>query len=174
VGLLLSSTLATAHKPVLLTGACEDGEIGIRQVSDFDTPVPCDFRPFPAVTARDLENADRLGLKIRQIETTPIDGHRWRFFRVLHLYQETRAAPDILERIHQYARCIDGLILPDPGRTKQQFKSRTELFIGAHHQLMGEIYDIRSAVEHLHVNRYLEAFDRDVRLDLLKKEAIIE
>ena len=39
---------------------------------------------------------------------------------------------------------------------------------------MGQHYDIRSAVEHLHENRYLEGFDRDIRLDLLQKEAIAE
>ena len=39
---------------------------------------------------------------------------------------------------------------------------------------MGEIYDVRSAVEHLHENRYLEGFNREMRLDLLKKEAIVE
>ena len=42
------------------------------------------------------------------------------------------------------------------------------------HDLMGEIYDVRSAVEHLHENRYLGEFDRNIRLDLLKKEAVIE
>jgi hypothetical protein len=90
-------------------------------------------------------------------------------------YQETRANQDILERIHQYSRCIDGLILPDAGKAKQQFKSRTELFIGPkHHDMMGEIYDVRSAVEHLHENRYLEVFDRETRLGLLKKEAVVE
>jgi hypothetical protein len=78
-------------------------------------------------------------------------------------------------RIHQYTRCVDGLILPDVGNTKRQFKSRTELFIGpSHDDLMGDIYDIRSAVEHLHANRYLETFDREARLDLLRKEAIVE
>jgi hypothetical protein len=40
--------------------------------------------------------------------------------------------------------------------------------------MMSELYDIRSAVEHLHVDRYLEPFDRNVRLDLLKKESVIE
>jgi len=40
--------------------------------------------------------------------------------------------------------------------------------------MMGEIYDVRSAVEHLHENRYLEGFDRETRLDLLKKEAVAE
>jgi hypothetical protein len=80
-----------------------------------------------------------------------------------------------VDRIHQYCRCIDGLILPDAGKTKQQFKSRTELFIGAgHHDFMGELYDIRSAVEHLHENRYLEYFNRDLRIELARKEAIAE
>lgn len=88
---------------------------------------------------------------------------------------EARTTGDILERIHQDSRCIDGLILPKPGKTTQQFKSRSELFIGpGHHDTMGEIYDVRSAVEHLHENRYLETFDRQLRLELLKKEAIIE
>lgn len=175
VGLLLAAVFAPAHKPILLTGSRRQNQIGIRQSSDFDTPVPNEFRPYPALSAADLETAARLGLKILQIEKTPIEGRRWRFFRVLHLYQEARALPDILERIHQYVRCIDGLILPAPGKTKQQFKSRTELFIGPHHhELMGELYDVRSVVEHLHANRYFDAFDRDVRLDLVKKEAIVE
>ena len=40
--------------------------------------------------------------------------------------------------------------------------------------MMGEIYDVRSAVAHLHEDRYLEGFDRETRLDLLRKEAIAE
>ena len=88
---------------------------------------------------------------------------------------EARTTADILDRLHQYCRCIDGLILPNAGETKRQFKSRTELFIGPHHHdMMGEMYDVRSAVEHLHENRYLEGFDRETRLDLLRKEAIAE
>jgi hypothetical protein len=39
---------------------------------------------------------------------------------------------------------------------------------------MGDIYDVRSDVEHLHEYRYLETFDREVRLELVRKEAIIE
>lgn len=64
---------------------------------------------------------------------------------------------------------------PDNGKTKPQFKSRTELFIGArHHDMMGEIYDVCSPVEHLHENQYLEGSDRELRLDLLKKEAVTD
>ena len=39
--------------------------------------------------------------------------------------------------------------------------------------MTGEIYDERSAVEHLHENRYLEGLIV-IRLDLLKKEAVTD
>jgi hypothetical protein len=54
------------------------------------------------------------------------------------------------ERLHQLCRCIEGFILPDIARTTRQFRSRTELFVGPkHHALMGQLYEIRSQVEHL-------------------------
>jgi hypothetical protein len=175
VGLLLASPFATAHKPVLISGSRRDGEIDIRQQSDLDSPIPCIFRPYPPVVASEIELAARLGSQPEAIASAPITGGHWRLFRTLHIYVEARSTPDILDRLHQYARCIDGLILPDAGQTKRQFKSRSELFIGPrNHELMGEIYDVRSTVEHLHENRYLEGFDREVRLDLLKKEAQVE
>ncbi len=167
-GLLLANTLSTTHKPVMLTGSRRDGEVDVRQQNDFDIPVPFEF------TATDIETGARIAGKLAKIEQTFKGGGALRLFRVLRLYQETRTKADILERVHQYSRCIDGLILPKVGETKRQFKSKTELFIGPrHHDLMGEIYDVRSAVEHLHENRYLGEFDREVRLDLLKKEAIV-
>lgn len=175
VGLLLASPFSTAHKPVVLTGSRRNDEVDIRQQGEFEIPIPREFRPYPKLTAEDIETGARIAGKIRAIEEAPLPGGHWRFFRVLHLYQDTRTTHDILERLHQYSRCIDGLILPSVGETKRQFKSRTELFIGPrHHDLMGEIYDVRSAVEHLHENRYLEVFDREVRLDLLKKATIVE
>jgi len=88
---------------------------------------------------------------------------------------KARTERDALERLHQYSRCVEGLIGADPGRSKRQFKSRTELFIGpGHHTLMGEIYDLRSDVEHLHEDRHLLNADRSKLLDLVEKEAIIE
>jgi hypothetical protein len=175
VGLLLTSTFSTAHKPVVLTGSRRNGEVDIRQQADFEVPVGREFKPYSALTAADVETGARIAGKIKAIEETSLSGGHWRFFRVLHLYQETRTARDILEQLHQYSRCIDGLILPSIGETKRQFKSRTELFIGPrHHDLMGEIYDVRSAVEHLHENKYLEGFNREARLDLLKKKTIVE
>jgi len=175
VGLLLASTFAPAHKPVMLTGSRQAGEIDIRQQKDLDSPIPCLFRPYPPVLARDIQLAAQLGEKLDAVATAQLPGGHWRLFRTLHVYTEARTNSEIVDRLHQYSRCIDGLILPDAGKTKQQFRSRTELFIGpSHHDMMGEIYDVRSAVEHLHENRYLEGFDRATRLDLLKNEAIVE
>jgi hypothetical protein len=175
VGLLLASTFAPAHRPVMLTGVRRDGEIDIRQQYDLDSPVPCIFRPYPPVVPAHIQTAAQLGEKLDVLAKAPLPGGHWRLHRSLHVYTEARTTGDIPDRLHQYSRCIDGLILPDTGKTRQQFRSRTELFIGPrHHDLMGEIYDVRSAVEHLHENRYLDGFDRDTRLDLLKKEAVAE
>lgn len=174
-GLLLSSTFATAHKPVILTGSCRDGEIGLRQQQDLDVPVPNDFRPYPDVAPDDFKQAATIAEQLERLAATRQDSNRWRLNRVLHLYTQTRTEQEILERIHQYARCIDGLILCDPGKSAKQFKSRSELFIGPHHHdLMGEIYEVRSAVEHLHEDRYLDPLTRAVQVGLTKKEAIIE
>jgi len=175
VGLLLASNFAPAHRPVLLTGSRRDGEIDIREQKDFDSPVLCPFRPNPPVGPENIRLAAKLGENLDALATAPLPGGHWRLFRTLNIYTEARTIRDILDRVHQFCRCIDGLILPDAGRSKRQFKSRTELFIGPrHHPLMGELYDIRSAVEHLHENRYLECFDHATRLDLLKKEAMVE
>ncbi len=175
VGLLLSSHFTPAHRPVLLSGSRRAGEIDVRQQQDFSIPMPRTFHPYPAVMADDVRSAARLAESLDALAMAPLQGGHWRLFRTLSVYTDARTASQIIDRIHQYSRCVDGMILPDIGRTKQQFRSRTELFIGPHyHQLMGEIYDVRSNVEHLHEYRYLESFDREVRLELVRKEAIIE
>jgi hypothetical protein len=43
VGLMLANRFASAHRPVMLSGSRRDGEVGIRQQHDFDSPVPCFF-----------------------------------------------------------------------------------------------------------------------------------
>ncbi len=93
----------------------------------------------------------------------------------MSIYLDARADTDIPNRIHQFTRCIEGLIVPDPGKTRKQFVSRTELFIGPrYHRLMGDIYDARSHFEHLHEDRYLKQFDRQTRIRLAELEAVSE
>jgi hypothetical protein len=49
-GLLLVSRFAAAHKPVILTGARETDEIGVRQTQDLEAPADCIFRGYPDVS----------------------------------------------------------------------------------------------------------------------------
>ncbi|WP_373413551.1 hypothetical protein [Ensifer aridi] len=174
-GLLLASPFAPAYKPVMLAGYCQNAEINIRSQDEYDPAIPSMVRHYPAVAVAELQLAAEIASHINAIETRPLPGGHWRLFRVLHLYLEARTIGNNMDRLHQYCRCIDGLIVPKIGNTKRQFKSRTELFIGPrHHDMMGEIYDVRSDVEHLHENKHLEIFDRVARLELVKKLEIME
>lgn len=174
-GLLLASRFAPAHKPVVLTGSREDNEIGVRQTQDLEAPVPCVFRGYPEVSQGELRQAADLAAQFGKLGAIAKGDSHWRLFRVLHLYVASRPERDLLDRLHQYARCVDGLVLTRPGKGADDFKSRTELFIGSgHDDVMGAIYADRSSIEHLHEDRLLEPFDRLKRLDLLRKEAIIE
>jgi hypothetical protein len=67
---------------------------------------------------------------IAALEVATLKGGHWRLFRVFHLYLKARAIRDNMDRLHQYCRCIDGLIVSKQGEAKAQFKSRTELFMG--------------------------------------------
>jgi hypothetical protein len=174
-GLLLASRFSTAHKPVILTGAREENEIGVRQIQDLEAPTNCIFRGYPEVQQAAMRQAADLAAKVRKLGSIAKGDSHWRLFRVLHLYVSARPERDLLDRLHQYARCIDGLLLTRPGRGASDFKLRSALFIGGgHDNVMGEIYDNRSTIEHLHEDRLLEPFDRARRLELLRKEAIVE
>src|SRR5262249_50265316 len=153
-----------------LAGYRQDGEINVRSQHDYEPPIASMVRHYPAVTLAELQQAAHIASQMAAIEAEPLNGGRWRLFRVLRLYLEARAIRDNMDRLHEYCRCIDGLIVSKQGQARKQFKSRTELFIGPrHHDMMGETYDVRSDVEHLHENKHLEVFDRAARLELVKK-----
>jgi hypothetical protein len=57
VGLLLASTVAPAHKPVMLTGSRRDGEVEIRQQQDLDCSIPSLVGGCPSVLAKDIRLA---------------------------------------------------------------------------------------------------------------------
>ncbi|HEY1928276.1 MAG TPA: hypothetical protein VGG92_12495 [Caulobacteraceae bacterium] len=73
-GLMLACRFAPAHRPVMLTGARIDGEYDVRQQQDFNYPVPCVFRSYPAVLPEDFELAARLGENIGVIASAPMAG----------------------------------------------------------------------------------------------------
>jgi len=56
------------------------------------------------------------------------------------------------ERIHQFARSLEALILPDVGKTKRQFIHRCQTFAIANpdnNKILNETFDLRSMCEHL-------------------------
>lgn len=56
------------------------------------------------------------------------------------------------ERIHHFVTAIEALILPTQGKIKKQFKARMRYFAGMDpntEQLLEDLYDLRSAAEHL-------------------------
>ncbi len=173
-GLLLASPFSPGHKPIMLTGYRHEEGIEIRQQQDFERPVQGLVRFYPAVSSADIQLAARLAENIELLTAVALSD-RWRLSQAISIYLRARSNNDILERIHQYCRCIEGFILPDKGDTTKRFKSRTEIFIGPHlHDMMGNIYEIRCDVEHLHEDKYRQVYHRETMLDIVRKEAVIE
>jgi hypothetical protein len=169
LGILLSARLTTFDDPLLLTGATRDDHSDLREVGAVTgaEPIP-GLRPQP-VTADSLARAGEIALALRDWGEA---GGSWHFNHVLQIYASARENRDPLERIHQFSRCVEGLI---SGETKGHFTARTETFIGADWQKeMGSIYDVRSAVEHLREYEILEPARRSSREDLLWKAALVE
>lgn len=103
------------------------------------------------LTTTRLKRAVALGTALRLLSTRNQPDKFHRFRRASLAFTSAGRTRDAADRIHEFVRVVEGFIRPDPGATERQFKSRTELFVGpSHHALMGELFAIRSAVEHLH------------------------
>ncbi len=74
------------------------------------------------------------------------------------------------DRLHDYVRAIEALILPEPGKTKRQFVSRCQLFTrkdASTQSLLAEIFDMRSHAEHMHQwDRALARYRAEKRNDV--------
>jgi hypothetical protein len=171
VGLLLAGR-ASFGRPFFLAGAGGSPKPSIRQFGWWQPATEILGIGSPSIQRSTLESAWMIAQQIDALNTA---GPGWRMTSVLTIFVEARARPGLLDRIHQFCRCIEGFILPDPGNTARQFKSRTELFIGPrNHDVMGQIYYVRSAVEHLHHQRLTEPTGRTERVELARQAAILE
>ena len=174
LGLLLAAPVWTRDKPIRLTGARTKNETDVRQQADIDAPILTIMTEAHRIRKVDLEAASALGRALESLVDPQRTGKNWRLVRTLMVYFDACTTRDIMDRIHQFSRCLEGLIHPSQGNTKKQFKSRTVTFIGpGHHDLIGNIYDIRSAVEHLHENDYMHPFSRERRFEVFRLEAIV-
>jgi hypothetical protein len=148
-GLLLTDFLWTPQEaPIQLSGAKHTSGLDVRSVSQRDGIEKIPGAPIGCVDQHRLQKAANLTTLLFSLEE---EKKHKRFWKIIQGFYDGLISRSAEDRLHQFTRCIEGFILPGTGQTKSQFKSRTELFIGPrHHQLMEEVYDLRSAVEHLH------------------------
>jgi hypothetical protein len=147
-GLLLTDYFHTYDRPIQLTGSKWDIGIDVRSIGVMDSPYSVPGTPINRIDQMRLERSKQLA---DAIDSLPSKGRFSRFKKVIRSFYSGITSNLVEDRIHQFVRSIEGFINPNIGKTERQFKSRTELFVGPkHHQLMEELYRIRSAVEHLH------------------------
>jgi hypothetical protein len=87
VGFLLASTGVPADPPVMFVGARHDGEVGVRQQQNFDSPVPGLILRYPSVTADQLRLAARLGEQLEALPEARVPGGHWRISNLVYLYR---------------------------------------------------------------------------------------
>lgn len=174
-GLQTSRKLALYNEPFIVGGGQELGtEVEMREYQKLDAPGRGIVHDFSAIDFDTITDAAKTAYRLHEI-LSDSNLNTWRLSRCLMVYLDACNSNDILERVHQFTRCVEGLIMSSPGKGAAQFKSRTELFVGpSHHDLMGSIYELRGEIEHLHEHRRLETFDRATRIEIAKLEAVIE
>lgn len=164
--LLLSGVPGYSHLN-MLTGANIDGYISIRQVIDMHHFYVVRKKDYLYVTEDVIKESYRLCKALENIfsETDKYKRLRRGFTAFICSMREDNN----YNRMHQLVRALEALILPEAGRTKNQFKHRCQLFAKASPQadaILGEIYEIRSRIEHLR-----EWYDL---YPMLSKEEIVE
>jgi hypothetical protein len=172
-GLMLAGNVMLPATPILIGGAYQQDGLTVRSISDLRRPL------IPAGVDFDDVTADMVALAYRHMmgrisfeKTTTYD----RIARVLFIFDNAVVTPNVHERLHQFCRCIEGLILPKVGKTEKQFVSRTELFIGpSHHDTMRALYQMRSKVEHMHEYDWAAGLaERDRRLLVMRRAALAQ
>lgn len=147
-GLLISGPVRCKRSPLLLTGQHWEGKPQVRQFAQLSRPEPVPGTPNQWITAARLVVAAKCANVIHSLSNR---GGYHRIFRAIMSFYNGMDSADAGDKVHHFCRSIEGFILPSLGKTKRQFKSRTELFVGPqYHDVMDQVYDLRSAAEHLH------------------------
>lgn len=148
--LLLVETPVCVTSPFLLTGTATANGFNVRQLAGMARPVRHAFNQ--TAIPRELGEQDfcRAASIYDVLSGIVIGSTHIRFKRALSVFLTGVHEARFDERLHQFCRCIDGIVLSGKGSGKRDFKSRTSLFIGSgHEEVADEIYEMRSAVEHL-------------------------
>lgn len=148
LGILISGFVSCQADPYLFTGANRDGKIDVRQMGDYRIPQTVPSSPTESVNTVRLARAAELADCLGEISDK---GKYHRIIRAIRAFTRGFEEYNAGDRLHQFTRCTEAFVYPEIGRTRANFISRSRLFLKTpHNELMGEIFDIRSSVEHMH------------------------
>lgn len=147
--LILSGFIYCYESPFSIIGGVGAGTFEIvRSVGEFPQPHVISWIVQKGINLRRLQRATKYAATIPDFEGSNRFDRFGRIMRAFYYGIISHHPPDSL---HQFVRCVEGFIYPEAGSSTKQFKSRTELFLGPKfHDVAGELYEIRSAIEHLH------------------------
>ena len=134
----------------LLTGGIIEGEPEVRQVSKMPTFYAVSGERALRVDKSDAEEAGRIFKTLDQIYTVPKGYDALR--RGFKIFLKAIAERLHYDRVHQFVRSLEAIILAERGRTQKQFKHRCQTFSipsSDTYNTLGTLYEFRSRVEHL-------------------------
>jgi hypothetical protein len=169
MGFQLTGFFWCNDQPIQLTGANRSGEIDVRFIGELQMPYSVPGAPSESIDIDRIRRATAVANAFHNVQNTK---KYERFNRSVRTFYSGISSNEGGERLHQFIRCVEGFIHPDPGKTGKQFKSRTELFLGPHHhEVAEEFFEIRSAVEHLHdpTGIITAPSEREKRIKLLQR-----
>ena len=149
----------------LLKGSFIHGSPQIRQVSELEHFKQTKGYTRVPVNVDRLEQAIRSRAALAGMQSSAPEFRR--VIRGLNVLMDGLQQEHGQERIHQFVRALEALILPEAGETKRQFAHRCQTFAQAcasTRQVLEEAFDMRSDTEHLHDwDRSLQSYRADER-----------
>jgi len=126
------------------------------------------------IRENDLRTAVELHETYSHLGKTYTDTAKWRFSRGLYALNAAFQQFNSYDRLPGFVRAIEALIIPEIGKTKNQFISRCSLFAGSESKLaetkkiLQDAYDIRCDLEHMHDwDRSLSKYSANERKDIM-------
>ena len=136
----------------LISGAIQNGEASVREVQYTDRYYAVNKQTsVMSNAARDKLSGVYQSLKALFSEEVIREE---RYFRLRHgitAYLRALREGENYYRIHQFVRSLEAITMPEIGRTRKQFVKKLSYCVdGASDLELGEIYDLRCKVEHIH------------------------
>ena len=146
---LLMHDLRCEGRAVVVAASASQGKTVIRELETLHTHYNCP-NSFRCIKLEEVPLAGAAALALKEVLDQP--GNYPRFRRGVNAWIRGLLAEQVLDRLHQFTRSLDALMIPPIGRSRAQFARRGQLFLGAgpdKRKLLEEVYDLRSCAEHM-------------------------